>query len=363
MDLTPQSAHSLTSPFRYTPTPQPRYECPSLAFINSRYRSTDSLSTLKRYTYPVPGSKAEESEAVHAQAPSFAEIWLAAFIDQRISARASQAAKSALTAEFDPFASFNQPVAASDTHDIYATHLVEITALPVSPTQSGNSPQRSSFPSIAASEVYTQAGSLDLYIPQIKMEHHPQFLRGNEGTIMSLPQIDNNLLITSTSSYSGTLEGNIFQDPATPCWSDIAYPTTSQNIPSITPVLVPLYNRRSESQEQPALARSPKQRRIPSTIVRPRQPRRLTTKEDVNFQCHVKGCGKAFCRSYNFKVHMKTHDASREYPFPCPLKDCTKKFVRKTDLQRHHQSVHMKQRNLRCDYCGRFFARKDTLRR
>jgi len=60
---------------------------------------------------------------------------------------------------------------------------------------------------------------------------------------------------------------------------------------------------------------------------------------------------------------METHDASREYPFPCPLKDCNKKFVRKTDLQRHHQSVHMKQRNHRCDYCSRYFARKDTLRR
>jgi len=60
---------------------------------------------------------------------------------------------------------------------------------------------------------------------------------------------------------------------------------------------------------------------------------------------------------------METHDAAREYPFPCPLENCTKKFVRKTDLQRHHQSVHMKQRNHRCDYCSRFFARKDTLRR
>jgi len=60
---------------------------------------------------------------------------------------------------------------------------------------------------------------------------------------------------------------------------------------------------------------------------------------------------------------METHDAGRVYPFPCPVKDCSKKFVRKTDLARHHQSVHMKQRNHQCDYCSRFFARKDTLRR
>jgi hypothetical protein len=99
-------------------------------------------------------------------------------------------------------------------------------------------------------------------------------------------------------------------------------------------------------------------------VSRPRRPpRRLTTKEEANFQCEVKGCGKLFSRSYNFKAHMETHDEKREYPFPCLVNDCNKKFVRKTDLQRHHQSVHMKERNHKCDFCGRLFARKDTLRR
>lgn len=97
---------------------------------------------------------------------------------------------------------------------------------------------------------------------------------------------------------------------------------------------------------------------------RPRRaPRKLTTKEEANFQCDVKGCGKFFSRSYNFKAHMETHRERREYPFPCLLGDCNKKFVRKTDLQRHHQSVHMKERNHGCDYCGRMFARRDTLKR
>lgn len=91
--------------------------------------------------------------------------------------------------------------------------------------------------------------------------------------------------------------------------------------------------------------------------------RRLTTKEEANFRCEVEGCGKLFSRSYNYKAHMETHDEKREYPFPCQVPDCSKKFVRKTDLQRHHQSVHAKERNHRCDYCGRLFARKDTLRR
>ncbi|KAL2170043.1 hypothetical protein VTG60DRAFT_5383 [Thermothelomyces hinnuleus] len=99
-------------------------------------------------------------------------------------------------------------------------------------------------------------------------------------------------------------------------------------------------------------------------VTRPkRAPRRLTTKEEANFQCQVKGCGKLFSRSYNFKAHMETHDEKREYPFPCQVPECTKKFVRKTDLQRHHQSVHLRERTHKCDYCSRMFARKDTLRR
>lgn len=97
---------------------------------------------------------------------------------------------------------------------------------------------------------------------------------------------------------------------------------------------------------------------------RPRRaPRKLTTKEEANFQCDVKGCGKFFSRSYNFKAHMETHRERREYPFPCLIGDCTKRFVRKTDLQRHHQSVHMKERNHGCEFCGRMFARRDTLKR
>lgn len=91
--------------------------------------------------------------------------------------------------------------------------------------------------------------------------------------------------------------------------------------------------------------------------------RRMTTREEANFQCEVKGCGKLFSRSYNYKAHMETHDEKREYPFPCQVENCDKKFVRKTDLQRHHQSVHAKEKNHGCDYCGRLFSRKDTLRR
>lgn len=107
----------------------------------------------------------------------------------------------------------------------------------------------------------------------------------------------------------------------------------------------------------------PEPRGTQTTRAPKRQTRKLTSKEDANFQCEIPGCGKLFSRSYNYKAHMATHNENRAYPFLCPEPDCGKKFVRKTDLQRHNQSVHTKERSHRCDYCLRMFARKDTLRR
>ena len=63
------------------------------------------------------------------------------------------------------------------------------------------------------------------------------------------------------------------------------------------------------------------------------------------------------------RTHIETHDPSRDHPWPCAEEGCTRKFVRKTDLQRHHHSVHAKNRDHGCGFCGRHFSRKDTLRR
>lgn len=87
------------------------------------------------------------------------------------------------------------------------------------------------------------------------------------------------------------------------------------------------------------------------------------TNPEANYDCPVDGCNKTFNRSYNFRAHMETHSANRVYPFDCPIENCDKRFRRKTDLQRHHLSVHEKQRDHQCEFCGRFFSRKDTLRR
>jgi len=362
MDLTPQSARSPT-PLSYTSNPEPLYEYPSPAQSDSRFRSTEPLSGTGLYSCSMPGSSVEESLSSRSiiQSSAVTNNWTNTTQQHSNTPRTSQSASSILSAEYDPFAPYHNSVSASYTHDIYSTHSPELAALPVSPVPSGNTSQRSSFSSAPASEIFTQAGSIHSYTPRIKMEdHHSEYATSNDSVMMSSPQISHTLLSTA-NPYPGTIEANYYNDSAPLGWSKVEY-TTSQDLPSISTLPIPPYDRRSESHEQ-SPGRAIDRRRTPSTIARTRGVRKLTTKEDANFQCNVKGCGKLFGRSYNYKAHMETHDASREYPFPCPLKDCNKKFVRKTDLQRHHQSVHMKQRNHRCDYCSRYFARKDTLRR
>ena len=357
MELTPQS-RSPTSPFRYTSNSQPIYEYPSPAQSDSQYRSTDSLQGLGLYSCPMSESTLEEG-GLAGQSSSATNNWpTTSTLQHRNAPRSSQSTPNILSHEYDPFAPFHPAASAPYSHDIYNAQTAEVAVLPASPVPSGNTSQRSSFSSAPASEIFTQAGSIHSYTPRIKMEDHTDYVTGPDGMMMSSPQLSHNLLVTSASSYPGSLEAAFYQDQTPLAWPKMDYPT-SHDLPSISSLPIPPYGRRSESQDRPVH----EQRKTPSAIARTRQPRKLTTKEDANFECNVKGCGKLFGRSYNFKAHMETHDASREYPFPCPMKDCTKKFVRKTDLQRHHQSVHMKQRNHRCDYCSRYFARKDTLRR
>ncbi|KAG9232210.1 hypothetical protein BJ875DRAFT_92046 [Amylocarpus encephaloides] len=369
MDLTPQSTRSPTSPFRYPSTSQPLYEYPSPAHSDSHHKRPEPLlQGLGLYSCQMSASPVDNGGSVATQLPSTtaANNWPTTSLQHRSEPRSAQSTPNILSAEYDSFAPFQPAVSSAYSHDMYSAHVAESTVLPASPAPSGHASQRSSFSSTPASEVFTQAGSIHSYTPRIKMEEaHSEYASSGESIMMtSSPQLSHNLLVASNSPYPGSLDATFYQDQHSPMgsWQKMEFSTTTQDLPSISSMPMTPYDRHPDSQER-GVARLHGQRRGPSTIARTRQPRKLTTKEDANFQCDVKGCGKLFGRSYNYKAHMETHDARREYPFPCPLKDCNKKFVRKTDLQRHHQSVHMKQRNHRCDYCSRFFARKDTLRR
>ena len=80
---------------------------------------------------------------------------------------------------------------------------------------------------------------------------------------------------------------------------------------------------------------------VPTNIARFKKKRQRTTPEEATHECRV--CGKLFKRSYNWKSHLETHNPERKYPHPCTHvvgdAPCTKKFQRKTDLDRHVESV------------------------
>jgi hypothetical protein len=225
----------------------------------------------------------------------------------------------------------------AQSHDVHSTTLPPTGAV-----------SRSRDLSAISTVSYASAPISDPLTPRIKMEHAADYSQGLEVSHYPSPSSAQTVYATDSGSYAGSTSGYVSDGQSS--WR------TSEYQPRMEP----------DHYYSDTVTNSPfmQDARRPYRAARPRRaPRRLTTREEANFQCEVKGCGKLFSRSYNFKAHMETHDEKREYPFPCLADDCNKKFVRKTDLQRHYQSVHMKERNHKCDYCGRLFARKDTLRR
>lgn len=94
---------------------------------------------------------------------------------------------------------------------------------------------------------------------------------------------------------------------------------------------------------------------------RVRRRRNKTAPEDAKFSCDI--CGRGFVRSYNKKSHMERHDPNRAKINKCHAHGCDMRFERKTDLDRHYKSVHLKLKDERCGKCNHAFSRKDTLRR
>jgi hypothetical protein len=94
---------------------------------------------------------------------------------------------------------------------------------------------------------------------------------------------------------------------------------------------------------------------------RSRRKRHLTDPGEATHHCEK--CGKCFSRVWNYNAHQETHDPDRPRPHTCPYHGCDRAFVRRTDLTRHTQCVHDKDKKFRCSLCHNLFARKDTLRR
>ncbi|KAI8946872.1 hypothetical protein F4801DRAFT_38021 [Xylaria longipes] len=262
----------------------------------------------------------------------------------------SMGGQGMLSSDYVPYVSYDSAMHASYSHDLYSAHLAHAPALSYAPSPLAPMPSRSPDP---ASSRHSLSYHSTSPMPRIKLEGGHEYSSGGELSQYPSPRSSHALMAEPGSYGSQAGSSGYLSDAPSGSWAKSDYPPMDAD---------PYYAGHNGSTSSLA---SDRRQQAPSRSSRApkRQTRKLTSKEEANFQCEVEGCGKLFSRSYNYKAHMETHDKKREYPFSCTFEDCNKKFVRKTDLQRHHQSVHMKEKNHKCDYCGRFFARKDTLRR
>ncbi len=343
MELTPPLTRSPASPPNsYCPSERSSLDYPSPDLVAQQYK----LSSI--YGASPPCSMAPHMDSAASlrsvEVMNHSE-WGPTQVLQPSSS--SAAMPSILSTEYDPFASYDSPLPPPyGHHDVYASHHhSQEASLAGTPPPGQAVHSRSPVPPTSRTPLsYSGTSVSNPMTPRVKMETPTsEYSAGVEVSHYPSPRSVNAPYPVDPGAYPSSGAGYLSEPPPT-SWAQPVEPDQYYHGPSSQPPSL-MHDR-------------------PFRVTRQRRaPRRLTTKEEANFQCEVKGCGKLFSRSYNFKAHMETHDEKREYPFPCQVPDCNKKFVRKTDLQRHHQSVHMKERNHRCDYCGRLFARKDTLRR
>ncbi|WQF81481.1 Putative Zinc finger C2H2-type [Colletotrichum destructivum] len=347
MDLTPPSlTRSPTSPTRtYCPSERSSLDYPSPELAAQQYKITTLYAAGPLCS---AGLTTDADISLPPLDPRTTTDWVASSI---MAPSSSSFSIPNVLSEYDQFAEYDSPIPASYGSEAYPPPPSHSSGPAHHPHCLTDSPGRSPGPSSSRSSFsYAQsghaAGSLG---PRIKMENTNDYGSGIDTSHYASPRSVQAPYMTDSGPY-GASHQHYLPDTQSPSWSKVEYGAEQyyQNTPAVEPAPPSLEARRTEDSKH----NRPK-----------RAPRKMTSFADAQYQCQVKGCGKLFSRSYNYKAHLDTHDEKREYPFPCSVTDCNKRFVRKTDLQRHNQSVHMKEKNHRCDYCGRLFARKDTLRR
>ncbi|MCJ1474733.1 hypothetical protein MMC13_003393 [Lambiella insularis] len=253
------------------------------------------------------------------------------------------------SAAFDPFSGFPS----SNNTGMVGAHSPEAPGLEFCQTPpSSNLPSHrgSVSSSYAASDAYSQSGSDCAYTPRVKVEGSEEWYQssGNEHVLQRALSSNGPLSYTSGSNTLASQTEDLYRtQPAE--WSK------NDTTGYITELHASPDGRLPRFDVQPILP----------SVTRIKKKRQRTTPEEATHECRV--CGKLFKRSYNWKSHLETHNPERKYPHPCTAmvgsNACTKKFQRKTDLDRHYDSVHLKARNHKCNLCGNRFARRDTLRR
>jgi hypothetical protein len=382
MELSPPALTRSPTPThnQYCRSERSSVDYPSPILIEQHYKLAPSYSEQQC-------SMAQPIESEHAL-PSVESMAPAEWQPSNVIHPASAAGpmQAILSPVYDAYGSYASPMQPSYTHHAYhpqshmahhhqhhhqhqhhhvahpspvTPHHLEHPASPNSRSEAGaQTPEHHGSPHQTHQHVYGYGPTHESPSPmsaRVKMESH----YAEPTPCSSSPRSVHTSYVTETTMYADSQPQTYMPEPPTAStWPKAEYGPSTAVLYTAGPAAAQM-----EQAGVTSLQDAQRVFKLAARHTQKRQPRRLTTREEANFQCEVKGCGKLFSRSYNYKAHMLTHDEKREYPFPCLMDACNKKFVRKTDLQRHNQSVHLKERTHKCDYCTRLFARKDTLRR
>ena len=346
MDLTPRSMRSPVSPFEDQPKP-------SFASQRNRYPATPQAEPtsmeqprgLGIFDCPMPQQQQNTVQEL-PPSPQQSDSWSHSSMFEQESYTQNTQPPNISTAAFDPFSGYNE----HGSHGIISAPSEEAPGLVFCQTPpSTNMPSHRSSVSSSCSPPHQHAG---FFPPRVKAEDHNEWY--------SSPSNEQILQRSSLAAQSF--------EPYSSGVSPINGPTDDLykghlgdwSKPTPAPYPMDFNNMLSEDSR----SRLDGAAVLPS-VNRIKKKRQRTTREEATHECGV--CGKLFKRSYNWKSHMETHNPERKYPHPCTAmignQPCSKKFQRKTDLDRHIDSVHLKARNHQCNLCGNRFARRDTLRR
>lgn len=322
MNLTPQSLRSPMSPYnrqqkqsfssqrRYPATPQP--EPTSMEQPNRG---------LGIFECPLPQQQSTVQEL--PPSPQASDSWSHSSMMEQDFPQTSQP-PDIFSAAFDPFSGYS----ANANTGMIATQSPEAPGLVFcqSPPSTNMPSHRSSISSSYSSPVQHGAEAA-YYTPRVKVEDGSEWYPspGNEQVLQRslTTQGITNYSTSGVSPMNGSSDEFCQNQPG-----DWAKPSASGYG---TDISMMGEETRSKFDAAPVLP----------SVNRIKKKRQRTTPEEATHECRV--CGKLFKRSYNWKSHMETHNPDRKYPHPCTAMvgntRCTKKFQRKTDLDRHFDSV------------------------
>ncbi|KAF2020058.1 hypothetical protein BU24DRAFT_132841 [Aaosphaeria arxii CBS 175.79] len=323
MSIRDQPTPPFNSPYQHAMKPtsllqSPAYPSPARSECEPSHYPAEGLG-LHGYQY-YPASGAPSSAVLYPPSPQPTEAW------------------SHLSTGASPLISEPHAESWNSTYDTRA----ERSPLPWGPQHPSH---RSSLSSARDVSIYSREDS-EHGFPHIKLEHGNDWAEEERST----PALRNAAMTVSPEHLTTGMfpHEHVYRSPS----------LTSYEASAIDGY----ESREYDSVHLDGRTRSPDSNGNSNTsTARTRVRRNPTTRDNANHSCHV--CGKLFQRSYNHKSHLETHNPDRKKEHICQVEDCGKKFVRKTDLDRHHNSVHRKLKKFRCCKCDASFARKDTLRR